>query len=174
MLQGQSGIPEVRSGNKKQQRSPSPPLFNLFAEAERSRTGRDRRLRREEATQTITEECERLFCDALRGTFLVEREVPVQKSLVMGASVSKATGANMRRTNGPIEAWVEVWDYGSDVSFRGFVTGGTEEKALFVFFEQNATEKDLKPGYVCCYHGLTTGGRSPSSASFLPTSYYHT
>ena len=94
MLQGQSGIPEVRSGNKKQQRSPSPPLFNLFAEAESLRTGRDRRLRREEATQTITEECERLFCDALRGTFLVEREVPVQKSLVMGASVSKATGAN--------------------------------------------------------------------------------
>lgn len=98
----------------------------------------------------------------------------MQKSLVMGASVSKATGANMRRTNGPIEAWVEVWDYGSDVSFRGFVTGGTEEKALFVFFEQDATEKDLKPGYVCCYHGLTTGGRSPSYASFLPTSYYHT
>jgi hypothetical protein len=61
----------------------------------------------------------------------------------MGASTMKD-----RNRPGNVEVWVEVWDYGSDASFRGFVTGGVKDKALFVFFEPDVVDRDLKSGSV--------------------------
>lgn len=48
--------------------------------------------------------------------------------------------------NGIISDWVEVWDYVGGIRFRGFVAEKSEEKALFVFFDQNVVGGDLKAG----------------------------
>jgi len=88
----------------------------------------------------ITEECERLFCDKLEAIFLVEREVAKQKSLVMGTQTKSA------KHKASISEWTEVWDYTSDLNFRGFVGGNGCDKSLFIFFEPHVVDKDLKPG----------------------------
>jgi len=92
------------------------------------------------AAYHITEECERLFCDKLEAIFLVERETAKQESLVMGTQ-TKST-----KHKASISEWMEVWDYASDLNFRGFVGGTGGDKSLFVFFESNVVDKDLKPG----------------------------
>lgn len=48
---------------------------------------------------------------------------------------------------GAVSQWIEVWDYVGDGRFRGFVANGDGgEKAMFVFFDSEATVRDLKPG----------------------------
>jgi hypothetical protein len=47
-----------------------------------------------------------------------------------------------------VDAWLEIWDYTGACSFRGFVGGEGEKKALFVFFDESVIERDLKQGYV--------------------------
>lgn len=47
---------------------------------------------------------------------------------------------------GAVSQWVEVWDYVGGARFRGFVAGEGDSKAMFVFFDQEATVRDLKPG----------------------------
>jgi hypothetical protein len=44
------------------------------------------------------------------------------------------------------EAYFELWDYVGGTSFRGFVAGQGEEKALFAFFDASVVGRDLKQG----------------------------
>ena len=92
------------------------------------------------AAYHITEECERLFCGKLEAIFLVEREIAKQKSLVV------ATQTKSTKHQGYLCAWVEVWDYASDLNFRGFVGSNGVNNSLIIFFEPNVVDKDLKPG----------------------------
>lgn len=48
----------------------------------------------------------------------------------------------------PIDAWVEVWDYASGSSFRGFVGGKGDTKSLFAFFDSSVVGREQKQGYV--------------------------
>lgn len=45
-----------------------------------------------------------------------------------------------------VDAWLEVWDYAGGCSFRGFVGGKGEDKALFAFFNSAIIGRDLKQG----------------------------
>ncbi|KAF4536321.1 Ornithine decarboxylase [Lasiodiplodia theobromae] len=47
---------------------------------------------------------------------------------------------------GQVGQWIEVWDYVGGARFRGFVAGDGDDKAMFVFFDSEATVRDLKPG----------------------------
>jgi hypothetical protein len=48
--------------------------------------------------------------------------------------------------NQAIDAWLEIWDYTSGCSFRGFVGGNGDKKSLFVFFDASVIGRDLKQG----------------------------
>ena len=48
--------------------------------------------------------------------------------------------------NGLVREYVEVWDYAGGARFRGFVAEKDDERALFVFFDNEVIGKDLKPG----------------------------
>jgi hypothetical protein len=91
------------------------------------------------AAQTITEKCERLFCEILWETFLVEKNAPV-RPLVMGAPKGSKPKQNQ------LSEWVEVWDYAGDQRFSGFITSG-DKRSLFIFFEPTVVGKDLKPRF---------------------------
>ncbi|MCJ1399385.1 hypothetical protein MMC11_002587 [Xylographa trunciseda] len=135
---GHSGIPEVGSGIPSPPRSP--PLAAAVSHDEYSSTDKATKGRTGGAAYHITEECERLFCDKLEAIFLVERETTKQESLVVGTQ-TKST-----KYKASISEWIEVWDYASDLNFRGFVGGVGGDKSLFIFFEPNVMDKDLKPG----------------------------
>ena len=92
------------------------------------------------AANIITEECERLFCDKLQAIFLVERKMATQESLVMDSHIL----AHTHRQS--VREWVEVWDYTTGLSFRGFVGGNGAERTLFVFFGEEVVGQDLKSG----------------------------
>lgn len=47
---------------------------------------------------------------------------------------------------GLVKNYVEVWDYAGGARFRGFVAEKGGERALFVFFDKDVLDKDLKPG----------------------------
>ena len=121
------------------------------------------------AAYTIAEECERLFCETLRATFLGERNAALQDSLVMGARFDIDAGQPrlgaldglygmtppadkleyFRRAKAPdVSQFVEVFDYTGGARFRGFTTddpGG--DSTFFVFFDNSIVGKDLKQGY---------------------------
>ncbi|QSS61463.1 ornithine decarboxylase antizyme [Histoplasma capsulatum] len=85
-----SGIPEVPTGHKF---PPISPPTNVSATAAASAVVADQFRPSPkapgcdgEAVQTITEECERLFCDTLWSMFLGERQLAPQQSLVIGAT----------------------------------------------------------------------------------------
>lgn len=148
-----------------------------------------------DAAYHITEECERLFCEMLRTTFLVEKNGgAARNSLVMGAleqdrtdesavALSKnmnspcdyghAAGVPVQQrqrqaslptpapspgtavyppvqSGGMIKEYLEVYDYRSRAGtrFRGFLAESEQARALFVFFDREVMEQDLKPGYV--------------------------
>jgi len=46
----------------------------------------------------------------------------------------------------PIDAWIEVWDYTSGSSFRGFVGGNGDTKSLFAFFDSSVVGREQKQG----------------------------
>ena len=46
--------------------------------------------------------------------------------------------------NGLVSEYVEVWDYAGGLRFRGFVAEKDDAKALFVFFDNDAVNADLK------------------------------
>lgn len=94
----------------------------------------------------MTEECERLFCETLKATFLGERNAAGQDSLVTGARKDDVPGQYGETRRGLLSAWVEVWDYVGDTSFRGFIAGEGEDKNRFVFFDEALIGKDLKHG----------------------------
>ncbi|MCJ1310824.1 hypothetical protein MMC25_004491 [Agyrium rufum] len=85
---GPSGVPEVRSGPPSPPRSP--PLAANVVSAERQQQQQQQSKRQRGAAHAITEECERLFCETLRATFLGERnDAAMQDSVVMSAVQQK-------------------------------------------------------------------------------------
>ncbi|KAF2244858.1 hypothetical protein BU26DRAFT_533463 [Trematosphaeria pertusa] len=129
------------------------------------------RARRGGAACTIAGECERLFCGTLRSVFLGEGNLGRQDPLAMGVRNHHQIptditdyGVHVRRYSdrlmdspspemvGPVQQkglvsdWIEVWDYVGGIRFRGFIAEKEEEKAMFVFFDQNVVGGDLKAG----------------------------
>jgi len=62
--------------------------------------------------------------------------------------LSTATNIAMtqKRGNFGVSEWLEVWDYSTGLSFRGFVGGTGSQRSLFVFFDEAVVGQDLKPG----------------------------
>jgi hypothetical protein len=164
-MQGQSGIPEVRSGIP----SPpsSPPLAALTSANELALISKNpnrkrdsdgkRKSRKEGAAHTIREECERLFCETMKTVFLGEEGSAGNGSIVMGANAHSPPNesvdvydnnyfGNIKRTGQAMDAWLEIWDYAGGCSFRGFVGGNGDEKCLFAFFDSAVIGRDLKQG----------------------------
>jgi len=143
-----SGIPEVPSGSKLPPRSPPVNLAAAFTAENFLPDSTRLEFGREEAAQTITGECERLFCDTLCAIFLGERNLALQQSLVMGAVNKKPKLNPSQHQRGGIRNWVEVWDYSADTIYRGFVASSDEQKSFFVFFENHVPGQGLKSGLV--------------------------
>lgn len=49
-------------------------------------------------------------------------------------------------TSGAVREYVEMWDYAGGARFRGFVVEKGDERSLFIFFDREVLEQDLKPG----------------------------
>jgi hypothetical protein len=143
VIQEHSGIPEVPSGSKSS--ILSPPLERPAPSAERSWSGANWPEYNGEATHTIPEECERLFCDKLFTTFLGEGIDARQESLGVG-TFQNIQPNHIRPGHDRIQRWIEVWDYTGDAIYRGFVTDMHGERTLFVFFEDGALGHGLKSG----------------------------
>ncbi|KAI9808727.1 MAG: hypothetical protein M1825_003879 [Sarcosagium campestre] len=155
---GLSGIPEVGSGSS----SPpsSPPLAANATGRELGRGGEPR----EGAAYAITGECERLFCETMQAVFLGERVTTRAGSRVMATHKIKDGAVRHLHTGGGgggvlgvgdrgsagVEAYLEIWDYAGDASFRGFVGSGVDGQgdSLFVFFDEAIHSRDLKHGLV--------------------------
>ncbi|KAF1995026.1 hypothetical protein P154DRAFT_360336 [Amniculicola lignicola CBS 123094] len=151
----------------------SPPLAARHASAKTTTSAtpsRSGEARRGGAAQTITEECERLFCETLRAVFLGEGNLARQDSLVTGVHTNELPqgilndyGVDVRdadraydspspglegfvRSVGLVTDWVQIWDYVGGNKFMGFVAEKDGERSLFVFFEQSVIDGDLKNG----------------------------
>lgn len=167
---GLSGYPEVL-GCSVGLNTPSwsPPLENvsstnrldLKASPGRCKFVRNRRKTKSRGVaHTIREECERLFCEALRVVFLGEEgrqtndgsyavDVSVQlptKNARCSYSGYTVEETNQKRDYCRIDAHIEIWDYMGGCNFRGFVGGFDDNKGLFIFFDSSAAQKDLKQG----------------------------
>ena len=165
VVQGPGGGFEVGSGG-----IPSPPPSPDAAPFERP--GLKARKRSGGAAYTITEECERLFCETLKAVFLGEGNAR-SDSLEMGMRSSTTTATRRKSfgrahvhglptpspspadgqlafdlTQGFVKEWVEIWDYAGGLRFRAFVAERMGSRTLFVFFDQEVIGKDLKQGYV--------------------------
>ncbi|KAI9787535.1 MAG: hypothetical protein M1839_000065 [Geoglossum umbratile] len=160
-MRGSSGIPEVSSGNPSPPRSP--PLiagrYNKTSSTDVSNF--NKRQPRGGATHTITEECERLFCESMKIVFLGERGSTDSGALVTGAHIcnngrasttagspSGEANSGLSKKTGSVRKWLEVWDYVGGARFRGFVSGEDEARSLFIFFDEGVIGRDLKHGYV--------------------------
>ncbi|CEJ62430.1 hypothetical protein PMG11_10929 [Penicillium brasilianum] len=150
------GIPEVPSGSKTT--NPRPPLDYPASSGTFGWNGTNwpESKANGEATHTIPEECERLFCDTLSATFLGERIDAGQESLGMGTF--QQTQPNQQHSphrkgdhHGSIQKWVEMWDYSGDAIYRGFVTGEDDERTLFVFLEDGTIGHSLKSGLIALF-----------------------
>lgn len=121
--------------------------------------------RRGGAAHTITVECERLFCETLRAVFLGEG-MQRADSLVMGMHSKAETSHDHNQIYGEedvgvnndygvkhedqtnIHDYIEMWDYVGGIRFRGFVAENRDgEKVMFVFFDEEVINGDLKAGY---------------------------
>ncbi|PGG96759.1 hypothetical protein GX51_07669 [Blastomyces parvus] len=141
-----SGIPEVPTGHKFPPTSP-PAIASATtaaAVADQFRSSQKAPGCDGEAVQTITEECERLFCDTLWAVFLGERPLAPQQSLVIGAArnnnnnkIINVSGMSTKRVPGRIQNCIEVWDYAGDTIYRGFVATNGNQRTLFVFFDSH-------------------------------------
>lgn len=142
-MQEHSGIPEVPSGSKPS--ISSPPLELPASSAQRSWPRNIWPEYKGEATHTIPEECERLFCDTLFTTFLGEGTGARQEPLGMG-TFQNIQPNRIGLAHDRIQRWIEVWDYTGDAIYRGFVADTNGERTLFVFFEDSALGYGLKSG----------------------------
>ncbi|KAJ5585356.1 uncharacterized protein N7459_005156 [Penicillium hispanicum] len=142
------GIPEVLSGPKSSMLSP--PLELSATSAERSWPGNNWPDYKGEATHTIPEECERLFCDKLATTFLGERIDASQEPLGMGA-FQNIQPNHIGPGHDRIQKWIEVWDYTSDAIYRGFVAEMDGERTLFVFLEDGTVGHGFKSGLIALF-----------------------
>jgi hypothetical protein len=148
----------------------SPPLAAYTVRNESSKT---LKARRGGAAYTITEECERLFCETLRAIFYGEKNDAQQDSLGTGMqynNIVQSVGESMAidvlalgsdsnglssshssldsftQSHGLVTDYLEVYDYVGGARFRGFIAEHEGERNLFVFFEQGVLGNDLKPG----------------------------
>ncbi|KAI9683657.1 MAG: hypothetical protein M1829_004962 [Trizodia sp. TS-e1964] len=152
---GPSGVPEVGSGIPLLPQSPPLSAHGSDYSGRKSSKGS-----RGGAVYTITEGCERLFCDALKAVFLGERAL-APSSLVTGANLDVNNNCNQKNAGlasslevksphsveaTELDEWMEVWDYVGGCSFRGFVANKPQMRTLFVFFEKGVAARDLKPG----------------------------
>lgn len=117
------------------------------------------------------EECERLFCETLKTTFLVEKNFGLEDSLMMdlrntpvgskpipqppqttiiehGHPTPSASpdGRNYPEDRGLITDYVEVWDYVAGARFRGFVAEKVDTRTMCIFFDRDIVGMNLKPG----------------------------
>ncbi|KAL3457739.1 ornithine decarboxylase antizyme-domain-containing protein [Aspergillus heterothallicus] len=143
-----SGIPEVPSGSKTIYSSP-PLEIPPASTAGSSYSVTNLLDQKGEATHTIPEECERLFCDQLSAIFRGERRLSRQESLGIDAPQNRSNGTSF--DNVRIERWVEVMDYTNDTIYRGFITVLGGERTLFVFFEDIALGHGLKSGLIALF-----------------------
>ncbi|KAH0198155.1 hypothetical protein KCU86_g10082, partial [Aureobasidium melanogenum] len=137
-----------------------------WASSSPQRPGIKARSRSGGAAYTITEECERLFCETLDTVFLGEGNTVAQDSLVMGmrynnkTSIDKSaplpspspstdSAIDMAVPNNAVREWVEIWEYSAGLRFRGFVTDKNGQSTLFVFFDKSVIGPDLKNGLMC-------------------------
>lgn len=138
-MAGYSGVPEVSSGIISPSRGPL-----LAAKAGTDENyffdSRSTKKRREGPVYTITEECERLFCETLKAIFLDERNNARQDSLAVG------THNRLYADPSLLKEWIEVWDHVGDIGFRGFIGENDLMRSLFVFFDSSVIGKNLKPG----------------------------
>ncbi|POS82173.1 hypothetical protein EPUL_005715, partial [Erysiphe pulchra] len=158
---GPSGFPEAL-GNTPGLKSPtsSPPLAYQSLANEQSiksrlrqnnnRSGR-KKIHSKGAAYNIREECERLFCETMKVTFLGEEGGSTDNgSYEMGAGTILGRNALKKKINwrdsNNIDAYFEMWDYIGGCNFRGFVGGRGEKQSLFIFFEKSTIHKDLKQG----------------------------
>lgn len=118
---------------------------------------------------TIAEECERLFCETLKTTFLGEGDLDFQDSLAMGAHINSSNNIHsnigqyaMGSISPPLSSslsssssksskrlltdWLEVYDYAGGARFRGFIEDGGHSRSMFAFFDKSVLGNDLKPG----------------------------
>lgn len=145
----------------------SPPLAARHTSASKSlsETLNRGRARRGGATCTITEQCERLFCETLRTVFLGEGDTARQDSLVMGVHNQRRESEfavapvdigrhpdRLVQADGPVcieglaREYVEIWDYVGGNRFRGVVAETPQDKAMFIFFDHAVVGGDLKAG----------------------------
>ncbi|KAI9675616.1 MAG: hypothetical protein M1817_000982 [Caeruleum heppii] len=143
------GVPEVGSGSSTP--SSSPPLGTYIDGSGPKQWAAGCR---EGAAYTITEECERLFCDTMRHVFLSEgttasgpRVLDTEKCEPSRSSQGDGTIDCLSTQRLPaVEDWIEMWDYGGGTGFRGFVAAQGEQRILYVFFEPAIIGHDLKHG----------------------------
>jgi len=77
----------------------------------------------------------------------VQQQRPRQNSLPTPAPSPGTTVAYPVQSGGLIREYLEVYDYhSSGVRFRSFVAEQGASRALFVFFDREVMEQDLKPG----------------------------
>ncbi|KAI9882801.1 MAG: Histidine biosynthesis bifunctional protein hisB [Watsoniomyces obsoletus] len=144
-----SGVPEVGSGSSSSGSSP-PLVTSLLQQNNSNNNNHEER----GTTYTITEECERLFCDTLRVTFLGEGNVMSGESNVMGTNINNINNSNNNintsttatsnnnsnnfgtaknllavqppgsSTPAMIQDWLELWDYVGGSHLRGFIVDG--------------------------------------------------
>lgn len=135
----------------------SPPLIaSRYNKSTSNASSSNKRQPRGGAAYTITEECERLFCDSMKAVFLGERGTTDSGALVTGALLSNGRTANVPGTDdirlgfskrsGGVRGWLEIWDCVGGARFRGFLSGVGELRSLFVFFDKSTIGKDLKHG----------------------------
>ena len=158
-LQERGGGFEVSTG------IPSPPRSPSRASSSPERPSLKARSRSGGAAYTITEECERLFCETLDTVFLGEGNTVAQDSLVMGMrynnktsidrsaplpspSPSADSAIDMAVPHSAVREWVEIWEYAAGLRFRGFVSDKNGLSTLFVFFDKSVIGPDLKNGFV--------------------------
>nr|ABS87627.1 ornithine decarboxylase antizyme [Paracoccidioides brasiliensis] len=138
---GAQWYPEVPSGHKFPPTSPPTKYSATAVVADEFLSPREGLEFNGEAVQTITEECERLFCDTLWTLFLGERQLAPQQSLVIGAVPNNNKHVSAFEANakisGRIQNCIEVWDYPGDTIYRGFVAADGDRRTLFVFFDNH-------------------------------------
>ncbi|KAI9769509.1 MAG: hypothetical protein M1840_003986 [Geoglossum simile] len=151
-ITGPSGIPEVGSGNSSPPRSP-PLIAGRYNKTSSTDVSLNKRQPRGGAAHTITEECERLFCESMKIVFLGERGSTDSGALVTGAHISNngrpggEANTGLLKNHGNVHKWLEVWDYVGGGRFRGFVSEG-EARSLFIFFDEGVIGRDLKHGLI--------------------------
>ena len=165
-MQESSGIPEVINQGPTPPHSPPLAAQSSADDHETLFTTKGSRSARSDkggaAVYTITEECERLFCETLKAVFSGEGITSTQDSLVMGARndtfhdddkgdekevespshvVMNGLGTppsetrlhNRYDASSVIAQWLEIWDYTGGTRFRGFTVEGPAQSEKTMF-----------------------------------------